>query len=188
MAAMAAIAGLNLGCNGKTPVAPSPTVSLTSIVPSIGPVTGAQRVTVMGKGFQPGATLTIGGNTVDVEVSGDTRIAATTIAHPEGRVDVVVTNPDGTRSNLRAGYEYFNPVRDLDPDLRTFTDAASGVSTTDVRDFKGNVVQFDKRGELIWTADGRRFPGFFSTAGSCLHRRRRSKWQLVHRALWRNRR
>jgi hypothetical protein len=164
MAAMAAIVGLNLGCNGKTPVAPSPIASLTSIAPSTGPVTGAQRVTVVGKGFQPGATVTIGGTAVDVEVTGDISISATTIAHPEGRVDVIVTNPDGTTSNLRAAYQYFNHVRDLDPNLRTFTE--SGVSTTDVRDFKGNVVQFDKRGELIWAADGRRFPGFFSTAGS----------------------
>ena len=80
--------------------------------------------------------MTIGGNAVDVEVSGDISIAATTIAHPEGRVDVIVTNPDGTTSNLRAAYEYFNPVQDLDPDLRTFTDAVSGVSTTDVRDLR----------------------------------------------------
>ena len=164
VAALAAIAGLSLGCNGETPVAPSPTVSLTSIAPSTGPVTGTQRVTVVGKGFQSGATVTIGGTAIDVEVSGDSSISATTIAHPEGRVDVIVTNPDGTTSNLRAAYQYFNPVRDLDPDLRTFTE--SGVWTTDVRDLNNDVVQFDKRGELIWAADGRRFPGFFSTAGS----------------------
>ena len=167
VAAMAAIAiaGVSLGCNGKTAVAPSPAVSLTSIVPGTGPVTGAQRVTVTGKGFQSGATLTIGGNAIDVQVTGDTRIEATTAAHSEGRVDVVVTNPDGTATTLPAAYQYFNPVRDPDPALRTFTDAASGFSTTDVRDGQNHIVRFDQNGELIW-ADGRHFPGFFSTAGS----------------------
>src|SRR5687767_14419419 len=50
--------------------------------------------------------------------------------------------------------------------LMTFTDAGSGFSTTDVRDARNHVVQFDTCGDLIWTADGRRLPGFYSTAGS----------------------
>jgi hypothetical protein len=52
------------------------------------------------------------------------------------------------------------------PVLRTFTDAGSGFSTTDVRDARDHVVQFDTRGDLIWTDDGRHLPGFYSTAGS----------------------
>ena len=163
-AAAMAVAGLNMGCNGKTPVAPSANVSVASIVPNAGPVAGAQRVTVMGEGFQPGATLTIGGNAVEVVVTGNSRIDATTIAHAEGTVDVIVSNPDGTGTNRRAAYRYFNS--DPDSVLTTFRDQRSGFSTTDVRDLNGNVVQFDKRGELIWKVDGRHFPGFFTTAGS----------------------
>ena len=58
------------------------------------------------------------------------------------------------------------PVQDTDQLLRSFTDPSSGLSATDVRDFRDQVVQFGTRGELIWTADGRRLLGFFSTAGS----------------------
>lgn len=52
------------------------------------------------------------------------------------------------------------------PVLRTFTDTASDFSTTDVRDARDHVVQFDTRGDLIWADDGRHLPGFYSTAGS----------------------
>lgn len=58
------------------------------------------------------------------------------------------------------------PIQNTDQVLRRFTDHSSGLSTTDVRDFRDQVVQFDTRGELIWTADGTRLAGFFSTAGS----------------------
>ena len=44
--------------------------------------------------------------------------------------------------------------------LRVFTEAASGFSTSDVRDAQAQIVQFNTADELIWTADGTRFPGF----------------------------
>lgn len=45
--------------------------------------------------------------------------------------------------------------------LAVFTSAASGFSTSDVRDAEDEVVHFDTVGNtLIWIADGRRFPGF----------------------------
>jgi hypothetical protein len=53
-----------------------------------------------------------------------------------------------------------------EPVLRTFTDAGSCFSTTDVRDARDHVVQFDTSYDLIWTADGRHLPGFYSKAGS----------------------
>lgn len=44
--------------------------------------------------------------------------------------------------------------------LMRFTEQASGFSTSDVRDAQEQIVQFSTSGELIWTADGTRFPGF----------------------------
>ena len=46
------------------------------------------------------------------------------------------------------------------PTLRVFTDSTSGFSTSDVRDAQEQIVQFNSAGELIWTADGTRLPGF----------------------------
>jgi hypothetical protein len=47
------------------------------------------------------------------------------------------------------------------PTLRVFTEAASGFSTSDVRDAQGQIVQFNSAHELIWTDDGgTRLPGF----------------------------
>lgn len=44
--------------------------------------------------------------------------------------------------------------------LVTFTERGSGFSTTDVRDARDQIVQFNTAGELIWTADGSRLPGY----------------------------
>jgi hypothetical protein len=44
--------------------------------------------------------------------------------------------------------------------LAVFSDAASGFSTVDVRDVQEQVVRFNTAGELIWTADDTRFPGY----------------------------
>lgn len=44
--------------------------------------------------------------------------------------------------------------------LVVFTDSRTGVSTTDVQDADGHVVQFSTGGELIWVADGSRLPGY----------------------------
>jgi hypothetical protein len=44
--------------------------------------------------------------------------------------------------------------------LAVFTDPASGFSTSDVRDVQQQIVGFNTAAELIWTADGTRFPGY----------------------------
>ena len=70
VAGIAVIAGLNLGCNARPPGGPSPIMRVASIAPYTGPITGGQRVTVTGTGFQTGATLTIGGTVIDVTLTG----------------------------------------------------------------------------------------------------------------------
>ena len=47
--------------------------------------------------------------------------------------------------------------------LVVFTDPATGFSTSDVRDSQEQIVRFNTADELIWTADGRRFPGYRAT-------------------------
>ena len=51
--------------------------------------------------------------------------------------------------------------------LTTFTGTGGDwhFATTDVYDAQGHMVQFAKSGDLIWTADGRHFPGFYSREG-----------------------
>jgi hypothetical protein len=45
--------------------------------------------------------------------------------------------------------------------LAVFSDAASGFSTSDIRDVQDQIVRFDMTGNtLIWAADGRSFAGF----------------------------
>jgi hypothetical protein len=57
--------------------------------------------------------------------------------------------------------------------MAVFTDPASGFSTSDVRDVEEQIVRFNIANELIWTADGTRFPGypvydaFISAHGIC---------------------
>ncbi len=72
----------------------APTVA--TIDPSTGPVSGGTKVTILGSGFLPGATVTIGGQAVDVDVLSETEIRATTPAAPAGASEVVVSDAEGT--------------------------------------------------------------------------------------------
>jgi hypothetical protein len=46
--------------------------------------------------------------------------------------------------------------------LARFLDPDSDFATTDVRDAQGEIVQFNTAGELVWPADGSRFPGYIA--------------------------
>ncbi|HKK92073.1 MAG TPA: IPT/TIG domain-containing protein, partial [Longimicrobiales bacterium] len=87
---------------------PGPSVAL--ITPSAGPTAGGTRVTIAGSGFEPGATVTLGGTpATNVVVQSGTSITATTPSSPAGVVDVVVTNPDTRAATLVDGYTYAPP-------------------------------------------------------------------------------
>src|SRR5581483_6000871 len=87
--------------------ATSPALSITSVVPPAGKVTGGKAVTVNGTGFQTGATLTFGGvAATNVVVVNATKITARTPAHAAGAVDVKVTNPNASNATLTNGYTY----------------------------------------------------------------------------------
>jgi predicted extracellular nuclease len=89
---------------------PAPTIA--SVNPARGATTGGTSVTITGTGFQPDAAVTFGGTAAtNVTASPDgTQITATTAPHAAGRVDLVVTNPDGQHVTLTDGFEYFVPA------------------------------------------------------------------------------
>lgn len=90
----------------------SPAPTIASVNPARGTTAGGTAVTITGTGFQPNAAVTFGGTAAtNVTVNGDgTQITATTPAHAVGKVDVVVTNPDGQHVTLTNGFEYVIPA------------------------------------------------------------------------------
>lgn len=72
-----------------------------------GPETGDTWVELNGSGFQPGAAVRFGGAvTTEIVLHGHTTIWAFTPPHAPGVVAVTVTNPDGQRATLPAGFTY----------------------------------------------------------------------------------
>lgn len=51
------------------------------------------------------------------------------------------------------------------PVLTQFREPATGFSTTDLRDVQEQILQLNSAGELIWTADGTRLPGYRVSSG-----------------------
>ncbi len=80
-----------------------------------GSTEGGEPLVVSGHDFFPGTTLTIGGVLIRGRVGSEAEgwsgsfIEVTTPAHAVGRVDIVVTNPDGQFDSLPGGYEYVPP-------------------------------------------------------------------------------
>jgi len=86
--------------------------TFTSILPSAGPLSGGQPVTITGTGFVTGASLrvTIGGApATGVSVTDTNHIAATTPAGITGSTWVNITNGDGGIVNTSAAYTYVAP-------------------------------------------------------------------------------
>jgi photosystem II stability/assembly factor-like uncharacterized protein len=83
--------------------------TLAPIVSSVAPAVAASGapVVVNGRGFQPGATVTIGGVSANnVVVISPKVITANVGPRSGGAGDVVVRNPDGTTSTLAGGFTY----------------------------------------------------------------------------------
>jgi hypothetical protein len=86
---------------------PSTPVTVTSVTPSSGLVTGGTSVTIAGSGFAVGPTVTFGGTAATgVAVTSTGSLTATVPAHAPGAVDVVVTNPGGPSGTLANGYTF----------------------------------------------------------------------------------
>jgi hypothetical protein len=84
---------------------PAPTIS--SVWPNSGPAVGGTVVTITGTAFQSGATVTFGQSPAAAFVfNSATQLQATTPAHAEGIVDVIVRNPDGQIATVSGGFTY----------------------------------------------------------------------------------
>ena len=90
---------------------PTPPPAITSIVPAISPPGGGGAVTINGRRFPAGATVTFGGvAAANVTVVNGIKITATIPPHDLGLVDVVVTGPDSqVGGTFAGGFEYVGP-------------------------------------------------------------------------------
>lgn len=124
-------------------VIPPPAVA--SVTPNFGPTAGGTGITITGADFQSGATVSIGGAAATgVTFVSATSLTATTAAHAEGAVNVVVSNPDGQIGTLAGGFTYIGIV---EPRLSAVgaTDRSldySAVGTGDVADGSAGEVTF----------------------------------------------
>ena len=107
--------GLTLGCGGRSPSTPTPpptqptapaALIVTAIYPAVGATSGSMVVTIKGSGFESGATVTLDGVATNATVNNSGQIVTEPPAHSAGRVDVVVTNPDGKSGRLTGGFTY----------------------------------------------------------------------------------
>jgi IPT/TIG domain len=80
--------------------------AVTGISPSSGTTDGGTSVTLTGKNFVAGATVSFGGAAAVVTSVNAATIVAKTPAHKPGSVTVVVKNPDGQSGTLSSGFIY----------------------------------------------------------------------------------
>ena len=126
--------------NGFTYYLPAPT--LTRVNPNNDVVTGGATVQIIGKDFQAGATVTIGGNAAsNVIFISPTELTVEVPPGVAGSADVVVTNPDGKSDTLPNGFTYYLPAPTLtrvDPN----NDVVTGEATVQIigKDFQAGAT------------------------------------------------
>jgi hypothetical protein len=111
VAAIAAAAGMALGCGGDdeqiiAPPPPPAALRVSSVVPSTGSATGSTSIQLLGAGFVSGATLTLDGRATLVNFVTSARLSAVAPPHDPGPIDIVVTNPNGESSRFAGGFTY----------------------------------------------------------------------------------
>lgn len=116
---------------------PSPIV-VTAITPNTGNMNGGTSVTITGKGFFSGATVTLGGALcTSVVVTAPTSLTCTSSAHNLGSVIAVVINADTKSGHLPSAFNY---VDMNGPDLSgiSFNDGISEWSPSKTPTFNWN--------------------------------------------------
>jgi len=145
---------------------PPPTV--TSIEPSSGPTAGSTAVTIKGKDFLKGATVTIGSAASEVKIVSEEEITAKT-APGSGAQKVVVTDEGGT-STLGPSYTYVPPPvvtlnQPTSPSKNTtpsFTGTASDSTLITVKIYAGATV----KGSVVSTATATGTGGSWSSGNA----------------------
>ncbi len=82
-------------------------LSITSVIPHFGSPAGGTTVTIVGTGFEDGATIRFGAaSATGVTFVSETTLTGLAPAGASGVVDVTVTNPDTTETMLAGGFQY----------------------------------------------------------------------------------
>lgn len=81
-------------------------LSISYLSPATGPASGSTNVKIRGSGFQSGATVTIGGTTVQGTFVDSSTLQVSTPSGTAGGVRVSIQNPDGNSYSLDAGFTY----------------------------------------------------------------------------------
>jgi len=104
---LAGVLGASPACS-KHITAPSPPTALavTSISPAAGAAGEAASVSIFGRGFSQGTTVSIGGPATNVTINGEGFLTAKTPVSGAGVVDVVVTNPSGESARLDRAFTF----------------------------------------------------------------------------------
>lgn len=93
--------------NPQAPVPSGATTTISGVTPSSGPSSGGTAITILGSGFLPGATVTVGGVSVAANVVSSSLITATTPAVTgTGNVSVSVANPGSSAFSLPSAFAY----------------------------------------------------------------------------------
>jgi len=155
--ALPILTGITLGCSDAPPTRPSETFSVTRVSPTTGPAGSSTELSIIGTGFEPGASVTIGGAATSVRVVRSTLIIADTPISPVGKVDVVVTNANGQSGRLAGAFEYLglaltevSPRRGLSGDLVSIV--GSGFSAGTGLTIGGADTQVIQRTSTVLTA------------------------------------
>ena len=103
---------------GKFIYSPLSNIVVTRITPTNGKQAGDDVGSIIGSGFLPGATVTIGGISASDVVVTPTLISFIIPPGTEGTKDVVTINPEGQKGILRGGYTYnpFPVIEKIKPD------------------------------------------------------------------------
>ncbi len=102
--------------------------SVSSVSPPSGTTAGGQTINIGGTGFQPDATVLIGGvAATNINVTSGTSLTCATPPHPAGGVSVTVTNPGNQASTVNGSYTYTEPAGSVQ--LRV---ARSGTDRADI--------------------------------------------------------
>lgn len=156
--ALPVLALVSLGCRNAPPTNPTETFSVTSVFPNTGTAGDSTELSISGSGFEPGASVTVGGAATSVRVIRSTLIIAVTPISPAGKVDVVVTNSNGQSGTLAGAFTYLgrllievSPKRGLPGDLISILGSgmgAGGVAT--VRGVASPVVTWSSTAAWIF--------------------------------------
>lgn len=109
--------------------------TLTAVTPDQAAMKGGAQITIIGTGFQPGATVRFGGvSAANVQMLSTTQLVATAPAYngPLGPVELVVQNPDGGKVSASDLFSYLRVQVAFAPTLtRTAGNQPAAIASAD---------------------------------------------------------